>query len=54
MLVSKYYAVYVEVPTGHPGVVSFYAADMKSAWAFARKPSKEGNKIAILDILEAK
>jgi len=54
MLLSKYYVVYVGVPTGYPGVVSFYASDMESAWAFARKPSKEGNKIAILDILEAK
>lgn len=54
MLMKKYYAVYVEVPTGYPGVVSFYAGDMKSAWAFVRKPSKEGCKMAILDILEAR
>ena len=53
MLLNKYYAVYVEVPTGYPGVASFYANDMKSAWEFAKKPSKDGNRLAILDILEA-
>ena len=54
MLMKKYYAVYVEVPTGYPGVASFYAGDMNSAWAFAKNPSKDGNRLAILDILEAR
>lgn len=54
MLLTKYYAVYVEVPSGHPGVACFYAGSMKEAWAFARKPAVDGHRIAILDILEAR
>mgnify|MGYP006935977349 CR=1 FL=1 len=54
MLINKYYAIYVEVPTGYPGVACFCATDMKSAWAFAKKSSKDGNRLAILDILEAR
>lgn len=53
MLLTKYYAVYVEVPTGYPGVITLNL-DPGMSKEEMRELIWKNYPFAVLDILEAR
>lgn len=49
MLLNRYYIVYVEVPSGHPGVDDIFASSKEEAIK-----AVDGKRIAIIAITEGR